>query len=300
MYQSDSFHSIHIKKSMIFTFPLERRHPSEMVSQATRPWDEYDRAYLYGMDGWQLALDTMLLKAFSIWKKEIDYWNFFFRHIQKDNFDDWSSLVHKKIFSVQIRNERVEIHHTVVLLSVGSVLHSRLNGGIRTSIDEPSSFSILKVLNEWKRQSLFVRDETIAQEETQLTPTYDHSVLIKRRATNIERQDSLLLGEVLVQRHLYHELSPRFQRDWRFSNVVLEEWLVQKDSNFRYVWSIATSEQWYLEKNVNPLNSWGERYWKKKDRHLHQTNRNDCWQDLHVEWDDSDSNLMGDIFGHVG
>lgn len=31
---------------------------------------------------------------------------------------------------------------------IGSDLHSKLNGGIRTSINEPSSFSILKVLKD--------------------------------------------------------------------------------------------------------------------------------------------------------
>lgn len=32
------------------------------------------------------------------------------------------------------------------LISVGSDLHSKLNGGIRTSMNDPSSFSILNVL----------------------------------------------------------------------------------------------------------------------------------------------------------
>lgn len=35
---------------------------------------------------------------------------------------------------------------------VGSDLHSKLNGGIRTSINVPSSFSILNVLGEEKEK----------------------------------------------------------------------------------------------------------------------------------------------------
>jgi hypothetical protein len=86
-----------------------------------------------------------------------------------------------------------------------SDLHSRLNGGMRTSMGVPSSFSILKVLDE--------SNASIDRCFFHLTPTCGRWVPRVKRETNTEKPDALVIGAVLVRRRLCLALFPTCPKD---------------------------------------------------------------------------------------
>lgn len=101
-------------------------------------------------------------------------------------------------------------HADGLTLGFDSDLHSRLNGGIRTSIDVPSSFSILKVLKKIERMSCRIPASPL---DKMLTPTCDHWALITTRETNIETLDILWTVSALDRPHLFLEQFPEYRRD---------------------------------------------------------------------------------------